>query len=59
MRILTLRWVFVRRLSHPRDSFTWMCVQSCFRTESSGWTKSQSKFNALRRESPIASWGST
>jgi len=59
MRILTLRWVFVRRLSHPRDSFIWMCVQSYFRTESSGWTKNQFKFNALRRESPIASWGST
>ena len=59
MRILTLRWVFVRRISYPRDCLSECVPKVVFRQRTTNERKNQFKFNALRRESPIARWGST
>jgi len=59
MKILTLRWVSVRSISHPRDCLSECVRKVVFGQRTTDERKNQFKFNALRRESPITSWGST
>jgi len=52
MRILTLRGVLVRRISHPRDCLFECVPKVIFGQGTTNELKNQFKFNALRRDHP-------